>query len=86
MKTLVCYLNMFELNQKLYLFNDNAYELIDEMPIEDLIAKTTFNCEKNNINHIHLFGDENFLDPYIKELIKYGKTYYNLNDLIVEVN
>jgi len=56
------------------------------MPIENLIAKATLNCKKNNINHVHLFGDENFLDPYTEELRKYGKTYYNLNDLIVEVN
>lgn len=86
MKTLICYLNMFEFNQKLYLFDNNTYELIDEMPIENLIAKTAFNCEKNDINHIHFFGDENFLNPYVEELKKYGQTYYNLNDLIVEVN
>lgn len=86
MKIFVCYLNMFELNQKLYLFDNDTYKLIDEKPIEDLIVKTVYNCKENNIKHVHFFGDETFLGPYVEELKKYGQTHYNLNDLIVEVN
>lgn len=88
--TVICVVNMFDRNQTLYQTIPGVPDLypIGTVTVEELPDAVINYCIGNNLNKIHFYGN----DGYIQEIVDYMKkiTYqtYDLNDedIIVEVN
>lgn len=88
METIICNLNMFDMNQHVYKHNNNTKDFIPlaDVPISKLAKTITAQCCTFGINSVHLYGDEVFLEPIIEDIKICSKTEYKLDDIKVEVN
>ena len=88
METIICNLNMFDMNQYIYKHNDNTKDFIPigEVPVEALAQKIATECKINEIHFVHLYGDEIFLEPIVENIKEFGKQNYAFEDINVEVN
>lgn len=88
METIICNLNMFDMNQHIYKHNDDTKDFIPliDVPVEELAKTIASQCFTFGINSVHLYGDEVFLEPIVENIKLCGKTNYAFDDINVEVN
>ncbi len=88
METIICNLNLFDMNQHIYKHSDNSKDFISlvDTPIEGLAENIAFQCNALNIKNVHLYGDELYLGPIADDIKAFGKFNYSCNDINVEVN
>ena len=86
MNRIVCFINMFAANSRVYKLNMSDEEtFICEVPVEKLPAGLASISANEKLNHITLIGAPTYADAIVPEIIEYAKTNFNNNDLIVEV-
>ena len=88
METIICNLNLFDMNQHIYKHNDNSKDFISliDIPIERLAENIAFQCNVLNIKNVHLYGNEFYLEPIVNDIKTFGKLNYSCDDIVVEVN
>lgn len=88
METIICNLNLFDMNQHIYKHSDSSKDFISlaDIPIEGLAENIAFQCNVLNIKNVHLYGDELYLEPIADDIKTFGKFNYSCNDINVEVN
>lgn len=88
METIICNLNLFDMNQHIYKYNNDSKDFISlaDIPIERLAENIVFQCNTLNIKNVHLYGNEFYLAPIVEDIKAFGKFNYSCNDIIVEVN
>lgn len=79
---------MFELNQHIYKHSDDSKSFIPigDAPIEKLANTIVIKCKEHDINNVHLYGDEYFLQPIVEEIKARAIDNYDFDTITVEVN
>jgi hypothetical protein len=87
MEKIVCFINLFTTNQRVYLTDSNSNDLkpLGEIPLQELEEKLVDLCELTQNNSITLIGSPSFADEIVPEIMKYAKLKYNNNEITVEV-
>lgn len=87
MEKLVCFINLFTSNARVYVVHEdtNMQTLVGEIPVDTLEEKLATYSHATNINNIVLIGAPTFAQELVPEIIQYAKIQYNNNDLLVEV-
>lgn len=86
MEKIVCFINLFTLNQRVYLAGvDNDLKPLGEIPYDELVEKLADLSELTQVNLISLVGSPKFADEIAPEIMKYAKIKYNNNEITVEV-
>lgn len=87
MEKLVCFINLFTSNARVYIVHEDTNEqtLVGEIPVDTLEEKLATYSHVTNINNIVLIGAPVFAQELVPEIIQYAKIQYNNNDLLVEV-
>ena len=88
MKELVCNVNLFSLYHSIYLidYQKNLREKIETTDLEELPKILNHICQLNNVNKIHLFGEEKGLESLIEEINTLNTLHNNENKIEIEVN
>ena len=91
MKKIVCNFNLFDMEQTIYAYIEEdgvkRVEPIGRCKFENLGLMLTELCFANNINHIHLFGHEQYVDNIVHDIDKHsGCSAYSNGMIQVEVN
>lgn len=91
MKQLICNFNMFDLEQSVYIYAEEdgvkSYEPVARCTkIGNLGQMLVELCYANDIHHIHLTGNKNYLESILKDIDKHGNAAYSNGEIIVEVN
>lgn len=87
MPVIYCAFDMFAINQAIRVLNDDGttttvYAAATEVPT--VIAEM---CKERKIDHVHFYGNEQFLNPVIEETTtRYNLHYHCGNPLTIEVN
>lgn len=88
METIICNLNLFDMNQHIYKHSDDSKDFISliDVPMEELAKNIALQCYNLNIKNVHLYGDEFYLQPIVEDIKAFGKFNYSCDDINVEVN
>lgn len=86
--TLICQFNMFDLNQQIYEIQNGKMVPVGTVITEELPNAMVNYCIGNNINKIHLYGNEVFVSEITDYMRLILKKNYNLNEdeITMEVN
>ena len=76
METIICNLNLFDINQHIYKHSDSSKDFISlvDTPIEELAENIAFQCNALNIKSVHLYGDKLYLEPIADDIKAFGKS------------
>ena len=88
-KFLVCNINLFTKEQSILLIKDSDYSTASITPcdLSDLGKTLTDICFSENIDTIHIYGNEEFIKKIINDIdIHSGCSAYSNNMIKVEVN
>lgn len=83
---IICHFNLFHFRQEiLEVKNDKITSIgkVETIKVGELISKY---CLENNINYVHLYGENSFLKRIIKDIDKYTENLYSENKIEIEVN
>lgn len=87
MLTIVCNLNLFTLNQTVYLCDGQGkQEAIINTNISRLAENIVTACYQYDVIHIHLYGANAFANKLATDIKKERLVKYASQDLIIEVN
>lgn len=88
METIICMINLFELNQHLYKYNEETKSFISigDASLESLGEAIATKCKEYGVNNVHIYGSGSFLDKTFEDIKYFGKNNYDFNDINVEVN
>lgn len=82
-KILICVIDINSYLQSIYVCeNKQNLRLVDRATIETLENQLLFNTQKHDVNKIHLFGLENYLQELTQRI---NKNLFNKN-IEIEVN
>lgn len=88
-KFLVCNINLFTKEQSILLIKDSDYSTASIMScdLQDLGKVLTDFCFAENIDTIHIYGNEEYIKKIIQDIDVYsGCSAYSNNMIKVEVN
>ena len=91
-KELVCYVNLFELHQKIFAIDENGNGSMDSGPrgicnIDNMADMIINLCSANNIHKVHLFcGNTDYVMPVVQSVKNYCVRHNAANTIEVEVN
>lgn len=88
-KFLVCNINLFTKEQSILLIKDNDYSTASIMScdLQDLGKVLTDFCFAENIDTIHIYGNEEYIKKITQDIDIYsGCSAYSNNMIKVEVN
>lgn len=88
-KFLVCNINLFTKEQNILLIRDNDYSTASIMScdLQDLGKVLTDFCFAENIDTIHIYGNEKYIKKITQDIDVYsGCSAYSNNMIKVEVN
>lgn len=88
-KFLVCNINLFTKEQNILLIRDNDYSTASIMScdLQDLGKVLTDFCFAENIDTIHIYGNEEYIKKITQDIDVYsGCSAYSNNMIKVEVN
>ena len=91
-KELICYVNMFELHQRIFAIDENGNGSTESGPrgvcsIDGMADMCIELCLANNINKVHLFcGNTEYVMPVVEEIRNYCMRHHAANSIEVEVN
>lgn len=78
---LICRLNLFELNQEIYLVTENTFEKISQANLNDLSTALSAIAAERNVKIVHIFGNPDYAMQIKQELrLKFS------NNIEVEIN
>lgn len=85
-KRIVCNINLFDLEQKIYLVTDKNSKLIKKSDISELTEDIVYSCLAYKISDVSLFGAH---DLYLQELsdsiYEYASVEHNYNKINVRI-
>ena len=88
-KFLICNINLFTKEQSILLIRDNDYSnaIIISCDLQDLGKVLTDFCFAENIDTIHIYGNEEYIKKITQDIDIYsGCSAYSNNMIKVEVN
>ena len=86
-KFLICHINLFAQKQNVILVNDNDNTNIMSCDLQDLGKVLTDFCFAENIDTIHIYGNEEYIKKITQDIDIYsGCSAYSNNMIKVEVN
>lgn len=87
MKKIFCKLNIFDLEQKIYIIDTeaNTKDIVAIASIEELPATIAAISAEMNVSNIVLSGNFTYNSLLGKNIIAYSKLNYNTNEINVEV-
>ena len=86
-KFLICHINLFAQKQNVILVNDNDNTNIISCDLQDLGKALTDFCFAENIDTIHIYGNEEYIKKITQDIDIYsGCSAYSNNMIKVEVN
>lgn len=86
MKTIVCKVSMFDLHQEICLVDGDETKVIAISHTSSLGPDVAMMCEKHDVDNVHLFGNEDYLQQAIAELRQENVVKYGNRNLNIEVN
>lgn len=87
MKKIFCELNIFDLEQKVYVIDDETGErdIVAIAMVEELPAAISALSSENQIPNVVLSGNFTYSSLISENIIAYSKLNYNNNEIKVEV-
>ena len=88
MKKIFCNINLFDLNQQIFLIDiehPSLDVLLGETEFIDLGKKISAINEQAKVNNVMLKGNKELLEPIVEEILSYSKTKYNNEEIKVEI-
>ena len=86
MKEIVCNLSYFSYKHPIYIVDDDNNVLIDTVPTDEIVDKIFTCAVSNNTFHIHLFGNEDYINPFGEELATKIMANYHDSEFSILVN
>ena len=85
MRLIICSFQMFKLTQEIYI-SDGEKIIYSESSLEEFLPKRISElCDINDINHVQLYGNQEYLTPIAEEIQTINAIKYNKNNIKVEV-
>lgn len=85
MRLIICSFQMFKLRQEIYI-SDGEKIIYSESSLEEFLPKRISElCNINEINHVQLYGNQEYLTPIAEEIQTINAIKYNKNNVKVEV-
>ena len=85
MPIILCNINLFDANQKIYVFKEEQEEY-SEVPMHFLDRALIMACYRENIYDIHLFGLDKVVNELKDNINKKENLLFSQNKIKVEVN
>lgn len=87
MKKIYCELHIFDLEQKIYIYDTETGDLdcIAMTTIEELPEVITALSSEKNIPNIHLGGNLTYARMVSEDIVAYSNMHYSKNNIMVEV-
>lgn len=85
-KTLICNVNLFTLNQNIYIsYEDGSLELIDEPNgSANLISSIPYYCDKYDINYVQLVGPTIYTNVIKDDILNNALEKYSNKNIIID--
>ena len=87
MKKILCILNIFDFEQRVYIVNDETGErnIVAVAPAEELTAVISAICNEENIYNVVLSGNLTYSNLIKDSITAYSNLHYKNNKINVEV-
>lgn len=88
MKKVYCDLHIFDLNQKIYVYDTETgnLECVAIATIEELPEVINAVCAETDIPNVHLSGNLSYAHMVSEDILAYAKMNYNhKNNIVIEV-
>ena len=87
MKKILCTLNIFDFEQKVYMIDDitGQQDIVAIAPAEELSAVISAICNEEGINNIILNGNLTYSNLIKQSITAYSKLHYKNNEINGEV-
>lgn len=86
MKKIVSIFHMFELHQPICIVDDEKETVVAISNLESLGRDLANLCHVHQVNHVHLFGNEEYANQIIQDLKEQASLAYSNENIIIEVN
>lgn len=84
---IMCPINLFDMEQSIYICGDDQQKLVGKATIDNLIENMIGIGEANNIFKYHLLGNDNYANQIAEDIqTTYYSKYSNTNKIEVKVN
>lgn len=83
MKEIICNLSMFSYSHPIYIADESGNIMLGRADEDDLVDELFKYAAANDIFNIHLFGVQDFIQPFANDLAEkfmtaYGEKNYNI--------
>ena len=85
MEKIYCELHLFDLNQNIYIVNEDNIECVAQTTMEELPEVISAICDAKHIYKVTLAGNSVFGAAVSEDILAYSKKHYNWNNIEVEV-
>ena len=82
----ICNLNLFDANQKIYIYKNNMYEIIGETNLNSIAEDMLTIGQEHDISRFHIFGNNDYVDKLVEDLKFLNYSKFNNNEIEIEVN
>lgn len=86
MPVIYCRINLFDMDQKIYLVNGENEKEIAKAPLDHLDGTLVALCHDKDVYNVHLFGLQDFVIDIAKAINKTEDLMFSQNRIQVEVN
>ena len=89
MKTIICHFSLFDSYQNVYLVDSETetHKHIATTTMEELGQIIANSCQATGTNKVHLFGNKQYADAIINDIIdNYNNQAYSNHTIEIEVN
>jgi len=86
MKEIICNLSMFSYSHPIYIADESGKILLGHADESDVVDKIFQYAAANQVFNIHLFGVENFIQPFVDDLSEKFMTAYSNNNFKILIN
>lgn len=84
---IMCPINLFDMEQNIYICGDNQQELVGRATIDNLIENMIGIGEANHIFNYHLLGNDSYANQIAEDIqTTYYSKYSDANKIEVKVN
>lgn len=83
---IICHVNLFDLHQTIREVKNDTVKDIGLVQTKDLGTAIGKYCLTNNIDYVHLYGDNLFAQRVIEDIDKATENLYSENKIEIEVN
>ena len=86
MQVVYCRINLFDVDQTIYLIKNGEEKEIAKAPLEHLDSTLAALCHEKQVFNVHLFGLQDFVIDVAKNINKTEGLMFSQNKIKVEVN